>query len=145
LGRRYDGAGYEWREPGGAQAFSFAPPPHSVATYSISEVEVPAVDATERARAEIRLAHDREILASADSSLPSNGDEVARDEAALVRAREAQERGGEPLPEERQHTAHGGSHLTPDYFARQARLDAAVAAIQARLKASERARDMRRP
>lgn len=133
---------YEWRELGGAQAFSFTAPPASVANYSIREIVAPAVDATERARAQIRLTHDREILASGDSSLPAIADEVARDAAALVRARQAQERGREPLPEERQHTAHGGSHLTPAYFARQAHLDEDVAAAQARLDKAEPARDL---
>lgn len=133
---------YEWRERGGAQAFSFTAPPASVATYSIREIEAPAIGATERSRAEIRLAHEREILASADSSLPAIADEVARDAAALVRARQAQQRGREPLPEERQHTAHGGSHLTPAYFARQAHLDEAVAAAEAKLDKAELAHDL---
>lgn len=53
--------------------------------------------------------------------------------AALERAKQALERGREPLPGERLGTAGGKSRLSEEYFARQRANEAAVAEAQARL------------
>jgi hypothetical protein len=53
--------------------------------------------------------------------------------AALERAKQALERGREPLPGERLGTTSGKSRLSDEYFSRQRANEAAVAEAQARL------------
>ena len=57
---------------------------------------------------------------------------------ALKNAEAAREAGREPLPDERQGLAGGGSRLTEAYFARQKSLDAAVEAARQRVEAESR-------
>jgi hypothetical protein len=57
---------------------------------------------------------------------------------ALKNAEAAREAGREPLPDERQGLAGGGSRLTEAYFARQKILDAAVEAARQRAEEASR-------
>ena len=72
----------------------------------------------------------------ATRSEPGTQGEDAR--IALKNAEAAREAGREPLPDERQGLAGGGSRLTEAYFARQKSLEAAVEAARQRLEEATR-------
>jgi len=66
--------------------------------------------------------------------------ELREAQRAYDAAREAVDKGKEPLPGERLGTATGGSRLSDEYFARQKSLQDSVRAAQQRLEAAQKAR-----
>jgi hypothetical protein len=87
------------------------------------------------------------VLAFAAGAAGAAGTGTARDQAyedmvaaenALRRAEAAKAAGEEPLPGERLGLVNGKSRLGPDYWARQERLERAVAAAQKRFEDSRR-------
>ena len=139
---------YQWREADGTRAYSLEPPPDRVAHYTIREFRVPTLSAAQRARAEQQLALDREFVVASAAAMPATRDTgpaaldaaIGSAQAALAKARQARDLGREPRPGERLHDVGGGSRLSAAYYARQARLDEAVARARAGLDAAVYAR-----
>ena len=90
---------------------------------------VTAITPEERARAENQQRQRAQAAATA-AQAQSAADEARK---ALQQAEAARDAGKEPLPNERQGMAGGGSRLNEAYFARQKALEDAVAAARKRL------------
>lgn len=135
---------YQWREADGVPAFSFSPPPDAIGHYTIGEItsRAPEVETPAHSQVQqVQQARDHVLLAE---EAPNFDLAVAQDAAILAQARDAQQLGRTPLPDERVRGEQGNSRLTPAYFARQARLDTAVALAQAGLDNALRSSDGQR-
>lgn len=109
--------------PGAAKVETIEPPP--------PKTGVSGLTPEEKARAE-QLARDR---ANAAKAAAAGQDKAAEARRQLQQAEAARDAGKEPLPNERQGIAGGGSRLNEAYFARQKSLEEAV--INARKRAAE--------
>lgn len=112
--------------PGATKVETIEPPPPKTGVTSITPEE--------KARAE-QLAKDR---ANAAKTAAAGQDKVGEARKQLQQAEAAREAGKEPLPNERQGIAGGGSRLNDAYFARQKVLEEAVANARKRLAEVQR-------
>lgn len=107
--------------PGARKVQEIEPPRGNVAPGQLPGVPSPAGPA---ARPDLR-----EARAAAEA-------ELREAQRAFDAAREAKDKGIEPLPGERLGLAGGGSRLSDEYWRRQKALEDAVAAAEARLQAA---------
>ena len=112
--------------PGATKVETIEPPPPKTGVTSLTPEE--------KARAE-QLSRDR---ANAAKTAAAGQDKVGEARKQLQQAEAAREAGKEPLPNERQGIAGGGSRLNDAYFARQKALEEAVANARKRLAEVQR-------
>ncbi|MCL4802156.1 MAG: DUF4124 domain-containing protein [Burkholderiales bacterium] len=125
----------KYRTPDGRIIYSDTPVPGARLVDEIAPPPPPDPKAAEAARAAAQKQGEKtdKAVEQRIEQRSQARNEVQAAETALQKAKEALERGREPLPGERLGTVSGKSRLTDDYFARQRANEAAVAEAQARL------------
>lgn len=126
----------KYRTPDGRIIYSDTPVPGARLVDEIAPPPPPDPKAVEAARAAAQKQGEKtdKAVEQRIEQRSQARNEVQAAETALQKAKEALERGREPLPGERLGTATTGkSRLTDEYFARQRANEAAVAEAQARL------------
>lgn len=109
--------------PGAKKVETVAAPPRTTGATAITPGEKAAAEKSAKARAEAPAAGAENDVAAA--------------RRALEAAEAARAAGQEPLPGERLGTAGGKSRLTDEYFERQKKLEADVAAARKRLEEAQ--------
>ena len=131
---------YEWREPGGALAYSQLPPRPQDGVL-LRQIDRSTLVPEARRAATRVLAHSSAPQTPAPASLRRADASVSKALAALQSAERALRRGQVPRPGERQHLVNGYSRLTQPYFDRISALEAAVTTARDALAAAYTARD----
>lgn len=131
---------YEWREPGGALAYTQLPPRPQDGVL-LQQIDLSALAPDERRAARRVMAHISAAHAAAPVSLHRADVRVSQALAALQGAELALQQGQAPRPGERRHLVNGFSRLAQPYFDRISGLEAAVTTARDALTAAYAARD----
>lgn len=131
---------YEWREPGGAVAYSQVPPRPQDGVL-LRRIELPTLAPDARRAAARVLAHGTAQETTASASLRRADASVSKALVVLRAAERALRQGQIPQPGERRHLVNGHSRLTQTYFDRISGLEAAVTSARDALAAAYTARD----
>lgn len=131
---------YEWREPGGALAYSQLPPRPQDGVL-LRRIELPALEPQERRAAARVMAQGGPSQGAEAASLRRADADVSQALARLQAAERALRDGQEPRAGERRHLVSGHSRLTKTYFDRIAALEAAVTRARESLQSAYAARD----
>jgi hypothetical protein len=131
---------YEWREPGGALAYSQLPPRPQDGVL-LRRIELPALEPQGR-RAAARVMAQGSPSQSAEAASLRRADTAVSQALARLQAAERALRAGQaPQPGERRHLVNGHSRLTKTYFDRIAVLKATVTRARESLQSAYAARD----